>query len=390
MIPYGRHNISPADIEAVVQVLKSDFLTQGPAVPVFEKTVGDYTGAKFAYAVNSATAALHISCLALNVGVGDRVWTSPITFVASANCAKYCGADVDFVDIDPKTYNMSPEKLEEKLIKAEKDGTLPKVVIPVHLAGQSCEMEKIFALSKKYGFYIIEDASHAIGGSFRSEKTGSCKYSNITVFSFHPVKIVTTGEGGMVTTNDPELGKRLYRLRSHGITRDPLEMHSRPHGPWYYEQIEIGYNYRMTDFQAALGTSQMKRLDEFVKRRHEIYQAYAKLLEGSDICLPYQAPDSYSAMHLYIIRIRRGTKLGSRNAVFERLRAEGILVNLHYIPVYRQPYYQQFGYDSKAFPETESYYEEAISLPMYPDLRTEDLEIIKKSLLTSIGYQTLF
>ena len=337
MIPYGQQNISQDDIDAVVEVLRSDFLTQGPLLPEFEKIVAGYCGVNHAVAVNSATSALHIACLALGVGPGDLVWTSPITFVASANCARYCGADIDFVDIDPDTYNMSVERLEEKLEHAKQKGRLPKVVIPVHLSGQSCEMEKIHALSVQYGFQIIEDASHAIGGSYKGGKIGSCRYSDITVFSFHPVKIITTGEGGMAVTNDPTLAKHMSRLRSHGITRYPSEMTHLPDGSWYYQQIELGFNYRMTDIQAALGISQMRRLDDFVSQRHVIAARYDELLKDAPVTRPCQHPDAHSALHLYIVRLHVDLMKYSHREVFERMRADGIGVNLHYIPVYRQP-----------------------------------------------------
>src|SRR3990172_3226397 len=336
MIPYGRQDISEADIQAVVDVLRSDYLTQGPAVPAFEKSVADYCGTQYAVAVNSATSALHIACLALGVGSGDVVWTSPITFVASANCALYCGARVDFVDIDPRTYNLSLERLSEKLERAERDGKLPKVVIPVHLGGQSCDMAGIHALSQRYGFKIIEDASHAIGGTYRGEPIGNCHYSDITVFSFHPVKIITTGEGGMALTNDAKIANRLGRLRSHGITRIPQEMTHAPDGPWYYQQIDLGFNYRMTELQAALGLSQMQRLDEFVAKRHLIAQRYDDLLSDLWVTTPWQHPDSYSAVHLYIVRLKRDEIKFSQRDIFERLRSFGILVNLHYIPIYRR------------------------------------------------------
>lgn len=390
MIPYGRQDISEADIQAVVDVLKSDFLTQGPAVPAFEKAVADYCGAKYAYAVNSATSALHIACLALGVGPGDIVWTSPITFVASSNCALYCGAKVDFVDIDAKTYNMSVNALEEKLVKAEKEGTLPKLVIPVHLSGQSCEMDKIHALSFKYGFRIIEDASHAIGGKYKGKAIGGCQYSDITVFSFHPVKIITTGEGGMCLTNNSDLATKLNRFRSHGIVRHPSEMTQAPDGPWYYQQIELGYNYRMTDIQAALGLSQMSRLDEFVSARHQIAKHYHEMLQEDWIELPWQHPDSYSGLHLYIIRVKRKDKQVSHLQLFERLRNAGILVNLHYIPVYRQPYYQKMGYNIAEFPEAEAYYAEAISIPMFVALTEEQQSEVIERIVKPVGFQNLF
>lgn len=373
IIPYGRQDISEADIQAVVEVLRSDYLTQGPAVPAFEKSLADYCGAEYAVAVNSATSALHIACLALGVGPGDVVWTSPITFVASANCALYCGANIDFVDIDPHTYNMSTERLAEKLSQAEKSGKLPKVVIPVHLCGQPCDMAAIHALGQRYGFKIIEDASHAIGGKYRDEPIGNCRYSDITVFSFHPVKIITTAEGGMAMTNDAQLAKRMQLLRSHGITRDINEMTHAPDGPWYYQQIELGYNYRMTDLQAALGLSQMRRLGEFVAKRHQIAKRYDQMLAELPVIAPWQHADSYSGLHLYVIRLKLGQMSVSHGQVFDSLRKDGIGVNLHYIPVYRQPYYEKLGFKSGYCPEAEQYYTEAISLPMYPEL-SEDLQ----------------
>lgn len=390
MIPYGRQNISEDDINAVIEVLRSDFVTQGPVVPEFEKAVAAYCGAKHAVAVNSATSALHIACLALGVGPGDLVWTTPITFVASANCARYCGADVDFVDIDPQTYNLSVSALAKKLEQAQRAGRLPKVVIPVHLAGQSCEMAAIHALATQYGFRIIEDASHAIGGAYQGEKVGCCRYSDITVFSFHPVKIITTGEGGMAVTNDPDLVKHMARLRSHGITRYPAEMTKPPDGSWYYQQIELGFNYRMTDIQAALGLSQMARLDAFVTERHAIAARYEELLQDTPVTRPWQHPDTYSGLHLYVIRLPAGALKTSHHEVFERLRAEGIGVNLHYIPVYRQPYYEKMGFDPVDFPASERYYAEAITLPIYPGLTEDQQRDVVKRLLTPSGYQTLF
>lgn len=390
MIPYGRQDISEADIQAVVEVLKSDFLTQGPTVPNFEKAVADYCEVKYSFAVNSATSALHIACLALGVGKGDFVWTSPITFVASANCALYCGADVDFVDIDAVTYNMSVNVLEEKLIKAKKECKLPKVVIPVHLAGQSCEMDKIYALGQIYGFRIIEDASHAIGGKYKNKAIGGCQYSDITVFSFHPVKIITTGEGGMCTTNDAQLAISLNRFRSHGIVRQPSEMTHVSEGPWYYQQVELGYNYRMTDIQAALGLSQMKRIDEFVKLRHSIFKKYNELLNEEWLELPLQHNDTYSALHLFIIRIKKNNKVITHRQLFEKLRNAGVLVNLHYIPVYRHPYYEVKGYDKKAFPNAESYYFEAISLPIFSSLTVSEQQFVIDIIKKPMGHQNLF
>lgn len=368
MIPYGRQDISDADIQAVVDVLRSEYLTQGPTVPAFENAVASYCCAEYAVAVNSATSALHIACLALGVGHGDIVWTSPITFVASANCVLYCGAQVDFVDIDPRTYNLSVKCLAEKLAQAEKLGCLPKVVIPVHMCGQPCEMDSIYALAQQYGFRIVEDASHAIGGKYCSEPIGNCRYSDITVFSFHPVKIITTGEGGMALTNDKELARRMQLLRSHGITRNAGEMTHEPDGPWYYQQIALGFNYRMTDIHAALGLSQMRRLDEFVAKRHAIAKRYDELLVKLPVITPWQHSGSYSGFHLYVIRLRQSEISKTQREVFEKLRAAGIGANLHYIPVYRQPYYETLGFKAGHCPESERYYTEAISLPMYPGL----------------------
>ena len=371
MIPYGRQDINQADIDAVVNVLRSDFLTQGPVVPAFENAVAMHCGVRHAVAVNSATSALHIACLALGVGNGDLVWTSPITFVASANCARYCGAAVDFVDIDPLTYNMSVECLRSKLEGAQKIGKLPKVVIPVHLCGQSCDMAAIHELGQQYGFKIIEDASHAIGGTYRREPVGNCRFSDITVFSFHPVKIITTGEGGMAVTNDDKLASHMARLRTHGITRDPAEMTHEPDGPWYYQQLELGLNYRLTDIHAALGLSQMKRLEEFVETRNQIANRYTKMLAHLPVTVQLQPLDVYSAFHLYVIRLRLPKTKKSHREVFEALRAAGFGVNLHYIPVYRQPYYAQMGFNPSHFPESERYYADAISIPMYSGI-TED------------------
>ena len=385
MIPYGRQSISEADIQAVVEVLRSDYLTQGTAVPVFESAVATYCGTQHAIAVNSATSALHIACLALDVGKGDIVWTSPITFVASANCALYCGASVDFVDIDLKIYNLSVEKLKERLIKAKKLGKLPKVVIPVHLSGQPCDMRAIGKLSMEYGFKVIEDASHAIGAKYLGKPVGNCEYSDITVFSFHPVKIITTGEGGMAITNSPTLARSMQLLRSHGITRDEQEMTHASDGPWYYQQIALGLNYRMTDIQAALGLSQMSRLDSFVAKRHEIANRYNELLKDLPLTLPYQHTDSFSALHLYVIRLQLEKINKTHKQVFESLRAAGIGVNLHYMPVYQQPYYRQFGYSVSDFPESEKYYAEAISLPIYPALLVSEQEKVIQILTETIA-----
>lgn len=380
MIRYGQQDINQDDIDAVVDVLKSVNLTQGPTIPRFEQNVRHIVGANYAVAVNSATSALHIACLALDLGAGDWLWTTPNTFVASANCALYCRAKVDFVDIDPATYNLCPTALEQKLIEAEKAGRLPKIVIPVHLSGQPCDMAAIYGLGQKFGFKIIEDASHAIGGAFKGEPVGNCRYSDITVFSFHPVKIITTAEGGMALTNDATLAERLGLLRSHGITRDAELMTKPMEGPWYYQQVALGYNYRMTDLQAALGISQLSRLGEFVTRRHAIAQRYASLLADLPITLPWQHPDSYSAYHLYVTRLKLDEIGPSHREVFERLRAKDIMVNLHYIPVHTQPYYQQFGFREGDFPEAEQYYREAISIPMHPSLSDDEQDYVVQAL----------
>ncbi|MFA0308140.1 UDP-4-amino-4,6-dideoxy-N-acetyl-beta-L-altrosamine transaminase [Vibrio splendidus] len=365
VIPYGKQDINQQDIDSVLDVLKSDFLTQGPQVPAFESALIEHTGASYALAVNSATSALHIACLALGLGQGDWLWTSPVTFVASANCGLYCGTKVDFVDIDPDTYNMCPVRLEKKLIKAKAEGKLPKVLVPVHLCGQPCDMAAIGKLAKEYGFKLIEDASHAIGGRYQEQPIGNCEYSDITVFSFHPVKIVTTAEGGAALTNSKELADKMALLRSHGITRDPELMRGESHGSWYYQQIDLGFNYRMTELQAALGVSQMKRLNEFVAARHELAQGYYTKLDNLPVILPYQLPDTYSGLHLFVIRLKLDDISLSHQQVFDALRDRGIGVNLHYIPVHTQPYYQNLGFTEGEFPESEQYYREAISLPMF-------------------------
>lgn len=369
MIPYGRQDISQEDIDAVTAVLKSDFLTQGPVVPRFEQTVSNYCDAKYAVAVNSATSALHIACLALGVGKGDIVWTSPITFVASANCALYCGASVDFVDIDAQTYNMCPERLAEKLAEAKKIGKLPKVVIPVHMCGQSCDMERIYKLGQQYGFRILEDASHAIGGRYNGLPIGNCQFSDIAVFSFHPVKIVTAGEGGMAVTNDEHLAKRMRVLRSHGISSALEDMHERsPDEIWNYQQIELGFNYRMTDIQAALGNSQMVRLDDFVSKRQKIAKRYDHYLERMNIKCPFQQANIYSSYHLYVIRLNLTKTNRSQKDIYQAFHRSGVLVNLHYIPVYRQPYYEKMGFRKNECPTAEQYFLESLSLPIFSAL----------------------
>ena len=385
MIPYGRQDITQADIDAVVSVLQSDFLTQGPMVPRFEQSVAQHVGASHALAMNSATSALHVACLALGLGNGDWLWTTPITFVASANCGLYCGAQVDFVDIDPQTYNLCPQALARKLEQAERDGKLPKVVVAVHLCGQPCDMLAIHALAQRYGFKIIEDASHAIGGKYQGGFIGNCRYSDITVFSFHPVKIITTAEGGMALTNDAELAARMELLRSHGITRDPAQMTHESDGPWYYQQIDLGFNYRMTELQAALGVTQMDRLDRYVARRHLLARRYDDLLAGLPVTTPWQHPDSYSGLHLYVIRLQLDNIGKTHRQVFEALRELGIGVNLHYIPIHTQPYYQRMGFESGDFPEAERYYAEAISLPMFQTMtqaqQDEVIAALRKVLL---------
>lgn len=399
MIPYGRQLIEDDDIQAVVEVLKSDFLTQGPAVPRFEENVARYCGVDHAVALNSATSALHVACLALGLGPGDLLWTSPVTFVASANCGLYCGAKVDFVDIDPRTGNMSVAALEKKLVQAEATGTLPKILVPVHLAGQSCNMEAVSQLAKRYGVRILEDASHAIGGKYKGEPVGNCRFSDITVFSFHPVKIITTGEGGMATTNNPDLAKRMARLRTHGITRDPadfvgladgltqvssLRPQSSEFGPWYYEQLELGFNYRMTDIQAALGLSQMRKVDAFVSRRHELARRYDRMLEDLPVDTLWNDPGCYSSLHLYVVRLNLARIPKTHRQVFESLRTQGIGVNLHYIPVYRQPYYRALGFIDSDFPESENYYAEAVSLPIYAGLTEEQQDIVVDALRNAL------
>lgn len=367
-IPYGQQTISAADIAAVVDVLQSDYLTQGPVVPAFEEAVAARCGARHAVAVNSATSALHIACKALGVGPGDRVWTSPLTFVASANAALYCGADVDFVDVDPRSYNMCPERLAEKLEDAAARAVLPKVIIPVHLAGQSCDMAAIHSAASRYGVQIIEDASHAIGGSYRDQPVGNCRFSDITVFSFHPVKIITTGEGGMALTNDDNLAELMRLDRSHGVTRDPMLMTATEAAPWYYEQQRLGFNYRLTDIAAALGLSQLSALPSFIARRRQIAAAYDEALSSLPVTIPWQHPAAQSSWHLYVVRLEPRRTPHTHREVFASLRAAGIGVNLHYIPVYLQPYYRALGFAPGLCPAAEAYYSEAISLPMFAGL----------------------
>tara|TARA_X000000950_G_scaffold289225_1_gene411003 strand:+ start:4666 stop:5838 length:1173 start_codon:yes stop_codon:yes gene_type:complete len=380
VIPYGRQDISQDDIDSVIDVLNSDFLTQGPKVPEFEEAISKKVGAKHAFAMNSATSALHVACMALELGPGDYLWTSPVTFVASANCALYCGANVDFVDIDPNSFNLCPNQLEEKLIIAKKNNRLPKIIVAVHLCGQSADMEKIYALANRYKFKLIEDASHAIGGKYKNEYIGNCKYSDITVFSFHPVKIITTCEGGMALTNSDDLSSKIEILRNHGITKDPKLMNKKSEGPWYYQQLALGYNYRMTDVQAALGLSQLERLDNYVAIRHELANRYNELLKELPVKTPKLHEGCYSSYHLYVIRLKLDSIFISHQEVFENLRANNILVNIHYIPVHLQPFYVNLGFSKGDFPKSEKYYEEAISLPLYPGLSYENQDYVVSTL----------
>ena len=382
MIPYGKQDISTEDIQAVVDVLESDYLTQGPKVPTFEAAVATHCDARYGVACNSATSALHLACLALGVGEGDRVWTSPITFVASANCARYCGADVDFVDIDPGTYNLSILALRDKLSAAAKNNTLPKVVIPVHMGGQSCDMAAIYELGQEYDFAIIEDASHAIGGRYRDQAVGSCRYSDITIFSFHPVKIVTSAEGGMALTNRPELAEKMALLRSHGVTREPDAMTETSHGDWYYQQVALGFNYRMTELQAALGLSQLSRLETFVDNRNRLAQRYGQLLEDLPLELPRIETDCYSAFHLYIVQVHSPSV--TRKQVFDFMRAQGVGVHVHYIPVHTQPYYRDLGFASGDFPHAEAYYAQALSLPLFQQMTIQEQDRVVEVLTQAL------
>ncbi|MFS2159098.1 UDP-4-amino-4,6-dideoxy-N-acetyl-beta-L-altrosamine transaminase [Pseudomonas sp. Pseusp122] len=380
MIPYGRQSLDQADIDAVVRVLESDWLTQGPTLERFEAAVAGHCEAAYGVAVCNATAALHIACLAADLGPGDWLWTSPNTFLASANCARFCGASVDFVDIDPLTWNLDVQALAYKLEQAEQQGRLPKVLIPVAFSGQSCDMRAIAALAERYGFIVIEDASHAVGARYAGRPVGCGDYAAMTVFSFHPVKIITTGEGGMVLTNRPALAERLRRLRSHGMTRDPAQMDEASHGPWYYQQVELGFNYRMTDMQAALGLSQLGKLAAFVERRRELAARYHSLLAGLPLQLPAPQPEAESAWHLYVVRLQTGRIGKSHREVFEALREAGIGVNLHYIPVHLQPYYRALGFAPGDFPEAERYYGQALTLPLYPAMSEAEQDIVIRQL----------
>ena len=384
VIPYARQSISKQDIDAVTEVLQSDYLTQGPVVPAFEEAVANLVGAKYAIAGNSATSMLHVACLALGVTDGDLVWTSPISFVASANCALYCGAEIDFVDVDSETVNMSPTALATKLEKAHKSNKLPKVIIPVHMGGQSCDMKSIGLLAKQYGIKVIEDASHAIGGSYDSRSIGNCAHSDITIFSFHPVKIITSGEGGMATTQDKSLAHKLRMLRSHGITRNEIEFEFANDGPWYYEQQELGLNYRLTDIAAALGLSQLQRIDVFINQRNRIAARYDDAFASTQVAIPHINSDCISAFHLYIARYDFEKSDVTRIQLFQDMKDSGVLLNLHYIPIYRQPYYSKMGFDPKMFPNTERYYKQAFSVPMYADLTEADQNMVISSLLDTL------
>jgi UDP-4-amino-4,6-dideoxy-N-acetyl-beta-L-altrosamine transaminase len=380
VIPYARQSISQQDINAVAEVFQSDYLTQGPVVPAFEDAVAELVGAKYAIAGNSATSMLHVACLALGVAAGDRVWTSPNSFVASANCALYCGAEIDFVDIDSETFNMSSAALAVKLELASKSNTLPKVIIPVHMGGQSCDMQSIGSLAKHYGVKVIEDASHAIGGSYNSQKIGSCAHSDIT-------KIITSGEGGMAITQDADMAHNMRMLRSHGITRDESEFEFTNDGPWYYEQQELGLNYRLTDIAAALGLSQLQRIDSFIQQRNSIATRYNEAFRSTQVVAPHIDSNCMSAFHLYIARCDFENLDITRVQLFQKMKEEGVLLNLHYIPIYRQPYFAKMGFDSKTFPNAERYYQQAFSIPMYADLTETDQNAVISSLLNALSTQ---
>lgn len=384
MIPYGRQAITEGDIQAVVDVLRSPFLTQGPAVPAFEHAVASKVGAHYGVAMNSATSALHSACLTLGLGPGDHLWTSPITFVASANCGRYCGAEVDFVDIEPATGLMSLTALATKLEWAERSGALPKVVVPVHLAGSSCDMAAIGSLAQRYGFAVLEDGSHAIGGRYQGRPVGNCQHSAITVFSFHPVKIITTAEGGLATTNDRQFAQRMADLRSHGITKDETRFERPSPGPWSYEQQDLGFNYRMTDLQAALGLSQLQRLEEIVAERWRLLEQYRMLLAGLPLRFLGIPDDVRSALHLAVIRLEDPSPAHHRH-VFKGLRAAGIGVQMHYTPVHLQPYYRRLGFREGDYPAAEAYSTNSISLPLYPGLQAADQNRVVETLTTLLG-----
>ncbi len=385
MIPYGRQHLDEDDVKAVVETLTSNWLTQGPAIPKFETALADYCGANFGIAVNSATSALHIACLALDVGKDDIVWTSPNSFVASANCGLYCGASVDFVDIELQTGNMCVEALKEKLVAAESSGNLPKVVIPVHFAGQPCDMARIRALSKRYNFYVLEDASHAVGAKYQNSFIGSCEYSDICVFSFHPVKIITTMEGGMALTNDPSLADKMRMLRSHGITNDPARMTEESHGPWYYEQVALGFNYRMTDVEAALGLSQLNKLEDFLEKRNILARHYDSLFRLYSNIFPLtQSNDNYSSYHLYVVKVD-SLDSDKHAKLISELRERGIFAHVHYIPIHLQPHYKSLGFKKGDFPNAEHYYQQAVTLPLFPDLTLGEVEQVVDTLSNAVN-----
>ncbi len=381
MIPYGRQDVQDDDVAAVVAALKSDFITQGPCIPAFEECVCKAVDCAHGVAASSATAALHIACLALGLGKGDLLWTSPITFVASANVGHLCGAEVDFIDIDPKTFNMSAVALAEKLDRAKRDGRLPKIIMPVHMCGQSCDMDAIGALAREHGISVVEDASHAIGGRYGNRPVGSCAHSDIAVFSFHPVKIVTTAEGGMATTQDAKLAERMCLYRSHGVTRDPILMRGESEGAWYYQQIDLGLNYRMTDIQAALGISQMTRLEDYVARRNALATRYDQMLADLSLDRPGRIEQALSAFHLYVVRV----DAERRRKIFDSLRASEIGVNVHYIPVHTQPYWQDCGFQRGMFPNAETYYSRAISIPLFPTMTEADQDKVVANLAEALG-----
>lgn len=385
MIPYAHQDLDDADVQAVVDVLRSDWITQGPAVGRFERTVADYCGARYALAAINGTAALHLACRAIGLGPGDVLWTSPITFISSANCARMCGAEVDFVDIDPRTYNMSVDALEQKLRAAAGRGRLPKVIMPVHLAGQPCEMESIGGLARQFGAAVIEDAAHALGARYRGVPVGACDHAHAAVFSFHPVKSITTGEGGMVVTQRQDLFDAAVLLRNHGMTRERARMDGESEGPWYYQQLDLGYNYRLPDILAVLGTSQMRRLDEFITRRRALAARYDARLAGLPITLPWQHPDTASAWHLYIIQLQLDRIKKTRRKVVEALHAAGIGANVHYIPVHTQPYYRRLGFSRGDFPHAEAYYDRSVTLPLFASLTEEDQDRVIAALETILA-----
>ena len=384
MIPYAKQDISDEDIDSVIEVLKSDFLTQGNKVPLFEDIISERVGAKYALAANSATSCLHLSCLSLGLSKGDILWTSPITYVASANCALYCGAEVDFVDIDPLTWNISVEILEEKLKTARKIKKVPKILVLVHLAGNPCDLQKVFDLSKEYGFSIIEDASHALGSKYSGEHIGSSVYSDISVFSFHPVKNITTGEGGMILTNNQKLSEKIHLYRSHGITRDTKKMINKEEGLWYYEQLLLGFNFRMSDIHAALGISQMNSLDKFISKRNELSQIYTKELKGLPLTIQRVRKEDLSAWHIFVIRLKLSELKLSRLEIYNSLRNKGIGVNVHYIPVHLHPFYKNLGFNKGDFPNSENYYDGAITIPMFTKLKKKEIKFVIQALKESI------